>query len=92
MVRNLPENISNTSKEQVRTLNDTTLPRIRQYLKKIEEEVNWVGLEFEDILSGENDDLFVDRYVQDLCELTTALNTMIAETYTKIHKYIDDLD
>lgn len=92
MVKNLSENVSNTVKGQVKTLNDTTLPRIRQFLKKIEEEVDWIGLEFGDILTGEYDDLFADEYVKSLCDLTKTLNVNLAEMYTELHKYINDLD
>lgn len=90
MIRKLSENIQDSTKRQVESVNSITIPKIRKYLEQIEEDLAWAEIEVEDILSGENDDLFTDSYVKDLVvlikELCGDLSKARNDAVTRINK------
>lgn len=92
MARKLHENLDNSSKQKAETLKNATLLKIRKYLKSLEEDLSWLDIEIDDILSGEYDDMFENSYVEKLVKLADELSTNLAKTSKDLHKSINDLD
>lgn len=91
MIKRINEGLSDDAKDLAKSALDKYIPKIRDYIKGIENELDWAEEEFREIVDGEVDDVLEDSYVSKLAQFTKNCMGDMSLAYSNYKDNVDSI-